>query len=130
MEIREPCCITSRLLPGVRIGDSEISIGYSDQPGLGGRTRYRYYIDTPAASVESDDLQSGCCGGTLRSGLESLLGFLGAFAESVQYESRTERKSENADLFPASLAEWAVQNSDELGMLAIEVEETDDCIVE
>jgi len=35
--------------------------------------------------------------------LESLLSFLGAYAEAIAYESRTGSVSDNADLFPDSL---------------------------
>jgi hypothetical protein len=116
-------------MAGVRIGNSEVSITYADREGREGRTRYHYDIDTPGAHVESDDVQSGCCGGDLRSGLACVLDFLSAFAEAVQYE-RGGRKSETSDLFPACLREWADQNSDEIAILAMEVDESPDCIVE
>jgi hypothetical protein len=123
MILKHPCEITPRLMAGVRINDAFISIEYSGRPGDEGRTRYRYYIDTPATEEWGDDLQSGAGGGDLRTGLESLLGFLGAFAEARE-------GGENADLFPDTLREWAQQNSDEISMAALEVEETPDCVVE
>ena len=108
-----PIEITSRLLFGVRIGHTEISITYATLQGKEGRERYRYYIDGGDVSYTSDDLQSGCQGGNLQEGLESLLSFLGACAEG----------GENADLFPPDVAEWAKSNSDEISMLAVELEE-------
>jgi hypothetical protein len=115
MILKDPCCITSRLLPGVRIGDAEVSIGYADRPGREGRTRYRWYVDLPDVSETGDDLQSGCGGGGLRSGLESLLSFL-AYADD--------------DLFPPTIMDWAAANSEEIGHLAMMVEETKGCIQE
>lgn len=56
--------------------------------------------------------------------LATLLTFLGAAAESYSYRQRTGRNGENEDLFPAPVVEWAYQNSDELSMLAMELEET------
>jgi hypothetical protein len=123
MVIKDPCCITSRLLPGVRVGDTEISIEYADRAGLEGRTRYRYYIDVyGGVCVENDDIQSGCGGGNLQDGLESLLCLLSAFGEAVTYE-KLGRQSENGDLFPASLREWAEANQDEFSILEIELQD-------
>lgn len=125
MRINPPCCITSRLCAGVRIGDAEISIEYSDRPGRGHRVRYRYYIDAPGIEYSGDDLQSGSNHG-LQNGLESLLSFLGACGEAYRYGP----ESENYDLFPPEVAEWAYLNCDELGMLTIELEENGEVICE
>jgi hypothetical protein len=117
MTIKTPCCITSRLLPGIQIGNVEISIEYAKRPGDEGRTRYRWRIDgIGKKSYSGDDLQSGCQGGNLQEGLESFLSYLEA--------------SSDADLFPKPVVKWAIQNSDEIGMLRIELAETKDVIVE
>lgn len=129
MTLREPVCITSRLLPGVRVGDASISIEECGATN-DGRTRYKYYIDTPAFEYEGSDLKSGVGNGTLQSGLASLLSFLSAAAESYSYQQRTGRAGDNSDLFPAHVTEWAYQHSDELGMLACELDETPNLIVE
>ena len=129
MKLQSPVEITSRLLPGVRVGGATISIDYSRERS--GRQAYRWYIDLPDGSEHTgDDLSSGVGGGSLQSGLESLLSFLSACGESVNYRDRTGRDGENADLFPAPVAEWAAQNSDELSMLAIELQETPGLISE
>lgn len=131
MIIREPCCITSRLLPGVRLSDgSEVSIRYSKHPAPAGRVRYEYLIDLADGRChEGNDLQSGCQGGTLREGLASILAFLGASAEAYGSHFRG-RQSENGDLFPDFIGEWAYQNDGELAMLQCMVEETRGCIEE
>lgn len=129
MTITQPCQITSRLLPGVRIGDAELSIEYAKRPGHEGRTRYQWHLDIPAGEFAGDDLQSGAQGGSLQSGLASLLSFLGAAGEAYAYQMRTGHESDNADLFPAPVMEWAHQYSDELGMLACEIEEAETPII-
>lgn len=47
----------------------------------------------------------------------TLLSLLGAFAEAQRYEH-----SENRNLFPKGLREWATQNSDEIAMLQLEID--------
>ena len=141
MEIRPPLCITSRLLPGFRLDGGEVSIEYADRPGDDGRTRYRYWVDLNATvdgkSIGNccvhvaDDLQSGCGGGNLQEGLASLLSFLSACGESVNYGVwDSEARGENTDLFPVAIGEWAAQNSDELSTLSMDLEEGPDLIVE
>lgn len=128
MLLKDPVVITGRLMPGVKVGDAFVSIEYSDRAGRDGRVRYRWYADlADGREFTGDDLQSGCGGDGLQGGLESLLSFLGAFAESWRYGGAD---GENADLFPEGLAEWAMQNSDEISMLQIELEETLDLIEE
>lgn len=56
--------------------------------------------------------------------LATLLSFLTACAESISYLPGG--GGENADLFPRDVAEWAAQHSDELTMLALEIEGGDD----
>jgi len=130
MEMREPFIITPRLLPGLRIGGAFVALEYCDARD-NARQGYQWHIDlADGREFSGDDLASGCGGGSLQSGFESLLSFLGAFAESVGYQTRTGHPGENADLFPAGLAEWATQNSDEFYLIATELEETPDLITE
>ena len=118
--------ITPRLMPGLHIGDAFISIEYGRDRGH--RQHYRYYIDIGGREYTDDDLSSGC-NHSLQNGLESLLSFLGACVEGRRY-ARTGRESENADLFPDWVGEWAEANSDEISMVACELEETEGLIVE
>lgn len=124
--LKSPFCISSRLLPAVRVANAVLSIGYGDAT-TNGRTRYQYFIDFEGLSdFEGHDIQSGVGGGTLKQGMESLLAFLYACGES----SRPGHKGENADLFPKEIAEWAYENLDEIGIVLAEVEETEGCCVE
>ena len=125
-KIKLPCIITSRLMPGIRIGELEISIRYSSREGSEpGRVRYEYFLDHRDWSYSSDDLQSGCYVHSLQSGLESLLAFLGACGEAWNYGNRTGNESENADLFPQHVALWCADNEDEFAMLGFEIDERD-----
>jgi hypothetical protein len=128
MKLTSPVIITPRLLPGLHIGDTFVSIEFGNETS-DERIRYHYYLDGPDWSHESDDLTSGVGGGSLQEGLSSLLSFLGAFAEAIQY-STNGRESENLDLFPEHVRDWASANSDEIGMLSCELEETPSLIAE
>jgi len=118
-----------RLLSGIQFGtDNWVSIEYGGVDREN-RTIYRYYIDTPQGEYTGNDLKSGCQGGSLQSGLESLLSFLGAWAEALQY-SVNGRRSENIDLFPEFLQDFALQYSDEISTIAYELFETPNIIEE
>lgn len=130
MKLHAPFEISSRLMPAVRIGGATISLQLGRQDP-DGRTRYDVWIDLPnGTEVPATDLRSGCQGGDVQEGFASLLSFLGAAAESYQYRQRTGRTGDNEDLFPPAVVEWAAQYSDELSMLAVEIEETPDLITD
>lgn len=131
MILNSPFQISPRLLPGLQIGGAWVQLEYSRNPGTGSRSRYTWTIDLPGGeSFSGSDLQSGSWGGSLQSGFESLLSFLGAFAESLSYSLRTGRETENGDLFPVGLRAWAMTNSEEFSMLQCEIEETKNLIAE
>jgi hypothetical protein len=124
MIIKPPLQITARLLPGIQIGEGWISIEYDGWTN-DNRSQYGYHIDIPEYSYSSDDLASGVGGGSLQSGLEALLSFLAAFAESVNPRwGGTE--GEHSDLFPRELRDWAVENSDEFSMVECELTESEE----
>ena len=120
MELSAPVMITPRLMAGVKIEDTFISIGYG-KTNDEGRMVYEYHIDNPKWEYTGNDLKSGCGGGDLREGLESLLSFMSACGESYSYSERTGRDGENTDLFPKHVAKWCAQNSDELSMMQFEI---------
>ncbi len=124
MQIKQPLDITSRLLPGVEIGGATISIEYAHVT-RDRRQAYRWFIDLPNGDKEfqSEDLCSGAGVGTLQEGLESLLGFLSAFAEACQYDDPSDFSQPEECLFPAGLAEWAVANADEFSVLECQLQE-------
>lgn len=123
MILHPPLIITSRLMPGLKIGDGFISLDYGSR-SRDNRMVYQVWIDLPDGNEhEITDLRSGCGGGGIQDGLASLLSFLGAAAESKQYRERTGREGENEDLFTPAVVDWASENSDEIDMLACDLEE-------
>lgn len=122
--------ITPRLMPGLKIGNGFISLGNGPRNSEG-RTVYGCFIDLPDGTEhEITDLRSGCGGGSIQDGLANLLGFLGAATESRQYRERTGRDGENESLFDPAIVDWASENSDEISMLACELEETPNLVEE
>ena len=120
MILHHPFEVSSRLLPCINVGGACVQLEYSKIPGKDGRTRYKWTIDLPGGKSYSNcDLQSGRNGGNLIEGFSSLFSFLSAAAESWKYSGS---KGENSDLFPAPVIEWAAQNSDEIEMIAFEIE--------
>lgn len=77
--------------------------------------------------------------GPIRSGCEAkvnhqeafatLMSFLGAAAESYRYTMQGQY-SDNSDLFPPKVMEWAYQNQNDIDSLAFELEETKNLIEE
>ena len=140
MQLHFPVIITPRLLPGLQVGNAFISIHWSRRAGDDGRARSEYFIDYSGDEYgagrweySADDLQTGCGGGSLQGQLSTLCSFLSACAESYAYDIRRGGDGsggENSDLFPAHVREWAHQNSDEISMLAIELDESPELIAE
>ena len=131
IEILPPLIITPRLMPGAQVAEgSFVSIGYSELPGDSGRTRFRYCIDTPSGEYEADDLQSGCYGGSLQEGLETLLSFLLSAAEGYGYRLAHPERSADDEPFPEWVAEWAHLHSDELESLWMDLEDNPNLIRE
>lgn len=128
MTLTQPIEISPRLLPSVRIGDAWIQIEYGGATP-DGRISYHYVIDAGDRSHEARNLKSGVGGGDLVDGLETLLVFLGAAADAYRYEMDG-GESENSDLFPAWIGEWAYQHSDEIQLAQLEIEENPNCIEE
>jgi hypothetical protein len=120
MIVKEPFCISSRLLPALKIGDAFISLEYVGNEES--RMVFKYYFDLTNYSHEAADLKSGMGGCTLQEAFGTLLSFLSACGESYSYQQRTGRAGENVDLFPLQVAEWAYQYSDELALLKDEIE--------
>jgi len=129
MILKPPFEISSRLLPAVRVNGAFLSLGISGRTTRDGRALYECWIDLPDGSEhEITDLHSGCQGGSVQEGMAALLSFLSAAAESRQYRERNDRPGENEDLFSVAIVDWASENSDELGMLSCELDETPNLI--
>ncbi len=106
------------------IGDASIALVRCPSRTSDNRDRFAYTITLPDGSTHSgDDLRSGCGGSDVFEAAGNLLAFLSACGEGYSCEMRTGRKSDNRDLFPENVAEWAYCNSDEIDMLRAEIEE-------
>jgi hypothetical protein len=120
MQLKAPFMITARLMAGVQVDKTFISIepcgATSD-----GRIRYHYCIDAPDWEHEGRDLKSGVGGGPLQGAMETLLAFLTSAAETYRYRMhRTKTDDEDEDPFPPH----------ELSMLALELSENPNLITE
>lgn len=127
LTLHPPLEIGPRLMPAASIAPGTDHAGrVSIDPGS-----WEYYIDLPdGTTVHGDDFRPAFFVGMepddmVRAAMGSLLSFLGAFAEAIEYEFRTGRPSENRDLFPRNLREWAYLNSDEIGLLSYDLEHDD-----
>jgi hypothetical protein len=116
MIIHSPCVITARLLPGIKIGDSFLSIAYGEMT-FDGRQGYIVYIDSPGWNYSFSDMNSGVGGGTLQNGLISALSFLSYAGESKE-------------MFPSHVCEWAYLWQDELSTLHLEMEESSEIFIQ
>lgn len=133
MTLHEPFQITPRLLPGLKIGSAWVSlehVGYTHD----GRDRYRWYVDLPQDETgdreySESDLRSGVQGATYQQMFGTLLVFLSACAEGRRYQDGTGRMSENADLFPDEVGQWAEEHSDEIDSLLYTIEEGGEVLI-
>jgi hypothetical protein len=123
MKLSHPFIISARLLPALTVADCTISFDagafifdFSD----GSEYIERNLRPPQCRTVGVNDTPERL----LQSQFGDLLAFLSACAESRQYATRTGRTGENADLFPENVGAWAEANSDEIGMLSCEIEET------
>jgi hypothetical protein len=130
MTLKQPFFISSRLLAALQVGPACVQLEYAHRAGSEGRTRYKWTIDLNGKCYSGDDLQSGCQGGNLLDGFISLVSFLNAFAESVNWGNGVSREESNIDLFPKGLQVWACQNGYEFSMLEYELQENPELIVE
>jgi hypothetical protein len=107
--------------PMLTISTEEIgSIGVRFDRWDGSRAQYAWRIEVDDQVYADTDLRMGDSP-TLNyaDALASLLTFLGAFAESVEYTMRTGIDGDNMGLFPPGLREWAYAvGSDQFAMLA------------
>ncbi len=121
MTLQTPFIIGPRLLPALHVGRAFLSMEF-----IGvrcGRCVYRWTIDLPGGEEHAaDDIESPR--DDLQAAFGSLLAFLGACAEGRSYATSTGRESENADLFPDAVGEWAQEFSNEIDSLRYEIEES------
>lgn len=116
--------------PTLTISDEQIgSISVQFDRWDGPHAQYKWEI-VPAGRgpFKGSDLRMGASSTTTHAqALASLLGFLSAFSEAVGYSRRTDHISDNLDLFPDELQEWAdAVGSDQFSLLADDLGGEDD----
>lgn len=117
--------ISPRLMPGIRIGEVWVQVSPTDDADRQGKPRWDYAVDGEWDDKvgEGTDLWGW---GNAQEMLATLLCFLSAQAEAIDFTERTGMESENAELFPAVIGEWAQQNSDEITMAEMELRGEDE----
>lgn len=110
-----PVFISSRLMAAVSIGGAEVSVGPTGRTDRDGKPVWNWIVELEDGETFSG---SDLAGYDDHNGmLGTLLAFLGAFAEARRPDS------DNRSLFPDGLRAWAEENSDEIGMTRLEIEE-------
>lgn len=107
----------------IKIGNATVTVHGHHYDGEG-RMVFQYTIKGDGLDHSGLDLKSGV-GVSMEDadGMESLLSFLTAAAESYRYAMTTGRDGENSDLFPSEVVEWAYQHADELFVAEYELSE-------
>lgn len=124
MKLLSPFVISSRLAPAVNIGNATLSfvagrflIDFAD-----GSSHVVQGFRFPAGRIADSTDES-----VLQDGFASILSFLSACAESRAYGRRKNgdpMSGENSSLFPDYVGQWAEEMSEEISLLAYEIEET------
>jgi len=128
MKLSAPIIITPRLLPGLKIDQTFLSITAE-------RGRWRVYIDAPDFEHTDADMRPPAmrCAHSkhpIQEALAALCSFLGACGESYRYKiSFPDSEPENLSLYPPHVAEWAYMHADELTMCELELEESEEELV-
>lgn len=138
MILHAPFFISSRLLPALKINDAVLSLESISERDFEGRQSAAFILDLPDGSEYKDSsMQSGCqgfygMGGRMQDIFAGFMSFLDAAAESYMYAENaySNDSDSNMSMFPQNVVEWAAENADEIGILRIEIEETDEVLIE
>lgn len=119
MIVTPPLFISSRLMAAIVIeGDTGgiVNIEYAGTT-RDGQHAYRWVIEGHDHTEigQGDGPQTASDEANYTTAMETLLGFLEAGAESYRH-TMSGGTSDNSDLFPPAVMEWAYMNSDELAM--------------
>lgn len=122
MTLKYPFIIGPRLCPAIKIADAHNTAFLSHENG-------QFVLDLPNGDEHRITGFNPKPLADLQDQFAAILSFLSACAESRKYgwaKYGDPMKGDNSDLFPANAGEWAELMSDELCMLAIELEDGDD----
>lgn len=116
MKPHPPFIITSRLCPGLRLGDATLSLTGTDQSSED-RDRASFVLDFADGTTYAEDYLRGGAGGFQGpvGMFESFLSFLLAAVESLEFEQRHPGMTgQNTDMFPRHVVEWALDNKSDI----------------
>ena len=113
--------ITSRLMPGLRIGKAFISIDPTERTDHHGKPIWDWYVDIAGKEYQGADLAGW---DDAEGMLKSLTSFLSAAGEAYDYNPGMEADS-STNLFPEPVCIWAAASQDELSMCSYEEEVTE-----
>lgn len=124
LTLRPPMHISARLMAAIRVGHSTTIHITPVRRDTDDRVIWRYIIEDDDHQVLDDatDLRSGT-GDDVdpNKAMTTLLGYLGAAAEAYRH-TMSGQDSDNTDLFPPNVTEWAYQHDDQLAALAHELQ--------
>lgn len=128
--LNTPLMITSRLLPGVKVGDSFISIEVLSHDGAG-RYKVGYFLDGPTGMLGSGDeisvmmmAHESVSYDLPRKAMATLLSLLGNDGDGYrQYMGNGEPIDGYA--FGPVLAEFAYMHGDEISMIACDLDDSE-----
>lgn len=119
-EVPSPMFISSRLMAAIKIGDHSVChIEAAGPAGYEDRITYKWLIEHEGVVLgEAADIT--CVGDVdYRQAMSTLLTFLEAAAEAVAYGP----DSDNIDLFPETVMEWAAENDTDIQVAHLDLEE-------
>lgn len=114
MILKEPFVITSRLMPGLKMRELEMS--YCEDTGY-------FYFDFEGKEIYVEkQFKPAPIHDDVQSRFESMLSFMLASAEAYRYHMRTNRKCSSYDLFPKDVMEIFYLHEEEIQAKQIEVQ--------
>jgi hypothetical protein len=115
MKLHPPFELSPRGLPAIRLGDAWLSLD-EIVPTYEDRDLAHFIFDFDDGTVYHDSHMKSAIGGFDNPVLafDAFFGFLEAAIEAMRWEIATGRQSENRDLFPLEVCEWAHEHSDQI----------------
>jgi hypothetical protein len=115
MKIHAPFIIGSRLWPALRIGDATLNLRLPLFPAERGRWGAAMIFEAPGLQFTDQTLRSGIRG--FRSYVDPFSSYL-AFLDAA---SEAREGSDNSDLFPPPLMQWARDNASAIAEVRLQL---------
>jgi hypothetical protein len=115
MKLHAPFIIGSRLLPALRIGDMTLTLRLPLFPAERGRWGATMILEGPGIHLTDQTLRSGL------SGFRSLVDPFNTYLSYLDAAAEAREGSDNADLFPPSVMQWARDNASAIAEARMEL---------